>query len=45
LIAVTYQIYKREGLDAQLRKEPPPLQEKDDLQEMFDQNDLSSDEY
>lgn len=44
LIAITHQLYKREGLESQLRKNPPPIQEKDDLQELYNKEDLSSDE-
>jgi rRNA maturation endonuclease Nob1 len=31
LIAITYALYKKEGLEAALRKDPPPILEKDDL--------------
>ena len=36
LIAVTYMLYKKEGLENLLRKEPPPILEKDDLFEIAD---------
>lgn len=47
LIAVTYALYKKEGLEELLRKEPPPMVEKDDLEEYVKENgmaDLSSEE-
>ncbi len=38
LIAVTYALYKKEGLEQALRKEPPPIMEKDDLEEYVKEN-------
>ena len=37
-------LYKRQGKLGDLRKEPPPLQEKDDLNDIANPNDLSEDE-
>lgn len=40
LIAVTYDIYKREGLEKVLRRDPPPILEKDDLEDYMHDNNL-----
>ena len=34
LIAITYDLYRKEGLGGMLRKEPPAIQEKEDLLEI-----------
>ena len=34
LIAITYSLYVQEGLEAVLRKNPPPIHEKDDLRDI-----------
>lgn len=40
LIAVAYAVYKREGLEGQLRKDPPPILERDDLEDYLQENNL-----
>lgn len=40
LIAVAYAVYKKEGLENLLRKDPPPILEKDDLEEYLHDNNL-----
>ena len=35
-------VYRREGMDGLLRKEPPPIYEKDDLFDVADKEELSS---
>lgn len=42
LIAVTYALYKKEGLEELLRKEPPPMVEKDDLEEYVKENNMEA---
>lgn len=45
LVAVAYMLYKKEGLEKMLRKEPPPILEKDDLLEIAQKEELSASEY
>jgi RNA-binding protein NOB1 len=40
LIAVAYALYKKEGLEQLIRKDPPPILEKDDLEEYVKENDM-----
>lgn len=40
LIAVAYALYKKEGLEAMLRRDPPPILEKNDLEEYLHDNNL-----
>lgn len=40
LIAVAYALYKKEGLEALLRRDPPPFLEKNDLEEYLHDNNL-----
>lgn len=44
LIAITYTLYKKEGLEGLLRSEPPPILEKDDLLDIAEANELDSSE-
>jgi RNA-binding protein NOB1 len=41
LIAVAYAMYKKEGLESALRRDPPPILEKDDLEDYLHDNNLS----
>jgi len=44
LIAITYTLYKQEGLEGLLRNEPPPILEKEDLLDIAEENELYSSE-
>ena len=43
LIAIAYKLYKQYGLSEQLRKEPAAILERNDLEDLFDKDELSSD--
>ena len=45
LIAVAEMVYRKEGMEGLLRKEPPPIFEKDDLLDVAAKEELSSSEY
>jgi RNA-binding protein NOB1 len=38
LIAITYTLYKKEGLEGLLRSDPPPILEKEDLLDIAEEN-------